>query len=305
MTTQLIPLGTASAIPTRKRHLSALALVRRGSVLLFDCGEGTQMRLIQAGVKHMRIEAIFITHVHGDHFFGLPGLLSTLALLKRERPLTIVGPQGMGDVIGSMPGLAPAWLPFEVSYVELAPTLIHDVVYETSQFRVEARPLEHRDFTAGYRFEEKPRPGKLDVARAEALGLDDPTKYRFLKQGRTVRARGREVRPEEVLGPPQPGVAFGYVTDTRPCEGGRLLARNVDLLYHEATFGTEMAYRAVETGHATAREAAEVARDAGARRLLIGHFSARYDDPQPLVDEARAVFPPSEAAEELKQYVIG
>ena len=302
---QIIPLGTASAIPTRQRHLSGLALVYHGRVLLFDCGEGTQMQMIHAGLRHMRIEAVFVTHFHGDHFYGLLGLLSTLALLKRSEPLTVVGPLGIGALVGSIPGLSPEWLPYSVSYEELPPTLTHALVYETSDYTVEARPLAHREFTAGFRFQEKPKPGKLDVKRAVSLGVEDPTQYRLLKQGRSVRAGKRLVEPHEVLGPPQAGRSFAYLTDTRPCEGGLLLARDVDLLYHEATFRHEMANRALETGHSTAPEAARVARDAGAKRLLIGHFSARYSDPQPLVEEARTVFAATEAAEELKEYQVG
>lgn len=305
MNTQVIPLGTASAIPTRHRHLSSMALVRDGRVLLFDCGEGTQVRMLHAGVKHMRLDAVFITHFHGDHFFGLPGLLSTLALLKRVNPLTVVGPFGIAEYMRCMPGVAEDWLPYDVDYVEMAETIDQQVVYETSEFVVTARPMEHRTFTAGFRFEEKPRAGALNVERARALGVTDPVQYRFLKQGRTVRARGREIEPGEVLGPMQRGCAFTYVTDTRPCESGRILARDVDLLYHEATFGREMGKRALETGHATASEAATVARESGAVRLLIGHFSARYKDVQPLVDEARQIFPGTEAAEELKRYTVG
>lgn len=305
MSAYVIPLGTASAIPTRQRHLSAMALVRDGRILLFDCGEGTQIRMIHAGVKHMRIEAIFITHFHGDHFFGLFGLLSTLALLKRSHPLTVVGPLGIADLVRRLPGLSEAWLPFAVEYVELSDTLVHEVVYDTTEFTVTARPVEHRTFTAGFRYEEKPRPGTLNVELARALGVTDPLQYRHLKQGRTVRAGGREVRAEDVMGPARRGCTFSYVTDTRPCEGGVMLARDADLLYHEATFGENLAQRAIDTGHTTAAEAARVARDAGATRLLIGHFSARYKDVSSLLGEARAVFPATEAAEELRQYAIG
>lgn len=301
----VIPLGTASAIPTRTRHLSGMALVVEGRVLLFDCGEGTQMQLIQAGVKHMRIEAIFISHFHGDHFYGLFGLLATLALLQRPQPITIVGPHGIGDVVTNVPGLDPTFLPFSLEFVEMPLTMQRERVYATSTFTVDAAPVEHREFTAGFRFEERPKPGKLDVERAVELGVTDPTQYRLLKQGRSVRAGGREVRSADVVGPPQPGRSFAYVSDTRPCANSVSLAHRVDLLYHEATFGAELADRAVATGHSTATEAAEVARAARASRLLIGHFSARYAEPQPLVDEARTVFAATEAAEELKSYSVG
>lgn len=281
-----------------------MALVYHGRVLLFDCGEGTQMRMIRAGVKHMRIEAIFISHFHGDHFFGLFGLLATMALLQRSVPLTVVGPLGIGQLVSDMPGLSPAQLPFDVDFQEMPPTLERQVVYQTSHFTVEARPVEHREFTAGFRFQEKPAPGKLDVRRAEELGVTDPHSYRLLKQGQSVVAGGREVRSDEVVGPPREGKSFAYVTDTRPCQTAVILARNTDLLYHEATFGADMHQRAVETAHSTAEEAATVARDAGAARLLIGHFSARYSDTRPLVEEARRIFLSTDAAVELESYPI-
>ncbi len=305
MHTEVIPLGTASALPTRTRHLAALALVRQGRVLLFDCGEGTQFQLLRAGVKRSALEAIFITHFHGDHFYGLMGLLATVALLERAAPLTVVGPAGLEKFVRSIPGVRNQGLPFALDFVELCEGFEHAVVFETVAYAVEARPLDHRIFTLGYRWQEKPRPGRLDVERAQALGVTDYRHYRRLKAGEAVTLDdGRVVPPEAVVGPPRPGVAFAYVSDTRPCAAGVALAAGADLLYHEATFGDDLAERAAETGHSTARQAAEVARRAGAARLLLGHFSARYKDPAPLVEQARAVFQNTEAAEELKRYKI-
>lgn len=305
MTTELIPLGTASAIPAQGRHLSALALQRQGTVLLFDCGEGTQFQLIRAGLKRSRIEAIFITHFHGDHFYGLMGLLSTMALLHRTDPLTVVAPEGLEAILRSLPGLANDWLPFEVRYVEIAEGCEHALVAETNVYTVEARPLQHRVFTVGYRYQEKPRPGHLDVEKARALGITDYRHYRDLKAGNPITlADGRRVQPEEVVGPALPGGSFAYVTDTEPCAAGVALAHEVDVLYHDATFGQDLQERALATGHSTARDAAGVAHRAGARKLLLGHFSARYQSLAPLVEEARAVFQNTEAAEELKRYVL-
>lgn len=307
MRTEIIPLGIASASPTRQRHLSGLVLRRQGQLLLFDCGEGTQYQLLRAGLSPSRLAAIFITHLHGDHFYGLPGLLSTMTLHDRTAPLHLVGPAGLKAFVTSLPGLgendAP---PFPQHFTELEKSFGHAVVFDRPDFFVEARPLEHRVFTAGYRFQEKPRPGRLDAERARALGVTDPRDFGRLKRGEAVTgANGHRIRPEEVVGPEQPGRAFAYVTDTAPCAGGIALARDADLLYHDATFDDAYVDRAEETGHATARQAAEVARRAGAGRLLLGHFSARYDDPAPLVAEARAVFKNTEAAEELKCYPLG
>jgi len=305
MLTEVIPLGTGSAMPTRGRHFSSFALRRGGSLLLFDCGEGTQFGLLEAGLKNTRIEAVFITHFHGDHLYGLVGLLSTLGLLKRRESLTIVGPRGLQDLVNLMPGLAAERLTFSIHFVALDEDMGRMAVYETDAFTVEARPLAHSIFAAGYRFAEKARPGNLDVEAARVLGVTDYQQYRQLKSGQPVTtAGGRLVRPEEVVIPAPPGSSFAYVTDTRPCENGRLLAHGVDVLYHEATFTQGDRQRALETKHATAHEAATIARDAGAARLLIGHFSARYQTSAPLLEEARAVFENTEAAEELKPYLL-
>lgn len=305
MTTTVIPLGTASALPTEDRHLSALALERKGRVLLFDCGEGTQYRLLHAGLKRARVDAIFVTHLHGDHCYGLPGLLSTLALQQRRDPVTLVVPTGGRAMLEALPGDAPDDLPFSLNLVEMNDDFERATVYETDEVFVTARPLEHGDLAMGFRFEERPRPGRFDVEQARALGVPEGPAFGRLQEGEPVTVgEERTVHPDQVLGPPRPGISVAYVTDTRPCPGGRALADEVDLLYHDATFTDRLHARAVETGHSTAREAAEVARDAKAKRLLLGYLSARYSDPTPLEAEARAVFPRSEVAEELRLYEL-
>lgn len=305
MTTDIIPLGTVSAVPTGDRHLSALAVERKGRVLLFDCGEGTQYRLMDAGLSRTRIDAIFITHLHGDHCYGLPGLLSTLALQQRTDPVTLVVPTGGRAMLAAMPGIALDDLPFPLGITELGADLTAATVYETDELTVEARPLDHRDFAMGYRLQERTRPGRFHPERARELGVPEGPAFGRLKDGEPVATDdSTTVRPEQVLGPPRPGVSMAYVTDTRPCDGGRALADGADLLYHDATFADALHDRAVETGHSTAREAAEVAREAEVGRLLLGHVSARYDDPTPLAVEATAVFPDASVAEELRRYTL-
>jgi ribonuclease Z len=306
MTTDVIPLGTASAVPTETRHLSAFALERKGRVLLFDCGEGTQYRLQDAGLSWGRVDAIFVTHLHGDHCYGLPGLLSTMSLQQRTDPVTFVLPPGGPAMLRAVPGVAPDRLSFPVEIVRLDANSEPGVVYEADEFVVEARRLEHRgDFAAGFRFEERLRPGRFDPERARTLGVPEGPAFGRLQGGTPVSTPdGTTVRPEQVLGPPRPGIAVAYVTDTRPCDGGRALAAEADLLYHDATFADEHGARAEQTGHSTAREAATVAREAGAKRLLLGHLSARYPDPAPLVVEARSIFPGAEVAEELRRYTL-
>ena len=305
MTTDVIPLGTASAVPTEERHLSALAIERKGRVLLFDCGEGTQYRLLHAGLKRTRVDAVFVTHLHGDHCYGLPGLLSTLALQERTDPVTLVVPSGGRAMLAAIPGDAPEDLPFPLRIREIEDGLTRAVVYETEEFTVEACPLDHRGFAMGFRFEERTRPGRFDPERARALGVPEGPAFGCLQEGESVTAvDGTTVQPEQVMGPPRPGIAGAYVTDTRPCDGGRALADDADLLYHDATFAEEHRDRAEKTGHSTARQAATVARDAGAERLLLGHLSARYPNPTPLVREAQSVFPETEIAEELRRYEL-
>ena len=303
MTTDVIPLGTASAVPTGERHLSALAVERKGRVLLFDCGEGVQYRLLHADLSRARVDAIFVTHLHGDHCYGLPGLLSTMELQQRTAPVTLVVPEGGRALLSAVPGDAPDRLSFPLRITELGRGRTRTAVYETDELTVTARPLAHGDFAMGFRLEERPRPGRFHPDRARALGVPEGPAFARLQNGESVTLEdGTTVRPGQVLGPPRPGVALAYVTDTRPCDGGRALADDADLLYHDATFADALHARAVETGHSTAREAATVAREAGADRLLLGHLSARYDDPAPLEAEARTVFARAEIAEELRRY---
>jgi len=305
MTTDIIPLGTASALPTEDRHLSSVAVERKGRVLLFDCGEGTQYRLLRADLPRVRVDAIFVTHLHGDHCYGLPGLLSTLALQQRDAPVTLVVPSGGRAMLEAIPGGSPEEVPFPLRIREIGDDLTRAVVYETDEFTVEACSLDHRGFAMGFRLEERARPGRFQPKRAQALGVPEGPAFGRLQNGQSVTTPdGATVQPEQVVGPPRPGISVGYVTDTRPCDGGRALAADVDLLYHDATFADDHQDRAETTGHATARQAATVARDAEAERLLLGHLSARYSDPTPLVREAQSIFPASEVAEELCRYEL-
>ena len=301
----VVPLGTGSALPTKTRHLAGTVVRREGRSVLFDCGEGTQLQLVRGDLTRGTLDAICITHLHGDHLYGLPGLLTTLALLERTDPVTIVGPVGLQDVVTAMPGLSRDDPPYETRYVELEDGFEHAVVFENEHVTIEARPLEHRVFCAGYRYQEKTRPGSIDGDAARAAGVTEGWQYEALKRGETVTLEGgEELSPDGLVGPPKPGAAFAYVLDTVPCDGGRALARDADLVMHEATFGDEHAERAATVAHSTARQAAEVARDAGAERLLITHFSARYTDPSGLVAEAREVFPATDAAVELERYTV-
>ena len=303
---EVIPLGTGSALPSKERHYSATVVEQDSSLFLFDCGEGTQFQFLHASLRPTRIAAIFITHLHGDHYFGLPGLLSTLGLLGHEMRLRIVGPQGLRAFLDAIPSrMKDHETPVDVEIVEIDPDAESAVVFENRSCIITSSPLSHSVQTAGYRFQEKDKPGNLNVAYAKELGIHDFMDYRALKDGVAVtNAKGIRIEPQEVVGPAHRGVSFAYVTDTMPCEGGLQLADNSDLLYHEATFTEEHQQRAVQTRHSTAKEAATIAKEAQAKQLLIGHFSGRYKDTSILVEEARQVFKNTSAAEELKRYAI-
>ncbi|HKQ07694.1 MAG TPA: ribonuclease Z [Blastocatellia bacterium] len=302
---KVIPLGTSSGKPTLRRNVSATAVVRDGEWLLFDCGEGTQTQISRAKLNPSKLTAIFITHLHGDHFNGLSGLLSTMGLDRRVRELTLVGPPGIREYLETLARLKILYVNYPLDVREFAALKAVTTVYETDDYFVAARPLDHRIFTLGYRLEERPRPGRFDLERARALGIPEGPMYRRLQLGEDVQLDdGRLIRSHEVVGPPRPGKAVAYCTDTRPFAGTVELARGVDLIIHEATYTDDMAYEARDYGHSTAAQAAQIAGEANAQRLLITHFSTRYADVGPLYDEARAAFPETLLAQDLMEIEV-
>ncbi len=297
----VIPLGVSSATPTAVRHLPSVALWRDGSIFLFDCGENTQMRLLQAGVKRSKVDAIFISHLDGDHIFGLFGLLSTFQLQRREKELTVIGPKGIKKMIDSVFNVAQIDLEFPIKYKEIKSDFDHEVVMEDEDFYVEARPLKHTKFCIGYRFQEKDKPGKVDAAKAGEAGITEDEQYKALKRGDDVSLEdGTVVHSADIVGDPRPGESFVYVTDTEFCENAIRLAENATILYHEATFGEPLKEKAEDTGHSSAQDAAIVAKTAKVERLVIGHFSARYSNQFLLLKEARGVFEKTWLAYELR-----
>ncbi len=297
----VLPLGVSSATPTAVRHLPSVALWRDGSIFLFDCGENTQMRLLQAGVKRSKVDAIFISHLDGDHIFGLFGLLSTFQLQRREKGLTVIGPKGIKKMIDSVFNVAQIDLEFPVKYNELKSDFDHEVVMEDEEFYVEARPLKHTKFCVGYRFQEKDKPGKVDAAKAAEAGITEDAQYKALKNGDDVTLEdGTVVHSADIVGDPRTGESFVYVTDTEFCENAIRLAENATILYHEATFGEPLKEKAEDTGHSSAQDAAIVAKTAKVERLVIGHFSARYSNQFLLLKEARGVFEKTWLAYELR-----
>jgi ribonuclease Z len=301
---KIIPLGTSSGKPTLRRNVSALAVVGEGEWWLFDCGEGTQTQIARAGISPQKLAGVFISHLHGDHFNGLPGLLSTMSLDQREKELTLVGPTGIDEYLRLLARLNICHVNYPLRLREFDEQYFaggdQELVYESARFTVTTRPLDHRIFALGYRLEEKTKPGRFNLERAKALGVPPGPLYSRLQSGQSITLEdGRMIHPSEVLGPPRPGKVVSYCLDTRPCANAVKLSENADWLIHEATFTEELIEESNHFGHSTAIQAAEIAIEAKARRLLITHFSSRFPDIRLLLEEARSVFPQTVAAEDL------
>ncbi|MFQ5746385.1 MAG: ribonuclease Z [Gemmatimonadota bacterium] len=281
-------LGTSSSRPTVNRNVPALALKREGDVILFDCGEGTQRQMMRFGVG-FGLQHIFITHLHADHYLGLTGLLRTMSLQGREEPVVIWGPPGAHETLRSAVELGGDRLLFAVSIREIPPG--ESVTFDG--YRIEAYRADHRGAANGYVLRESLRLGRFDVRRARELGVPEGPLFGRLHRGEAVELPGgRRVDPSDVVGPPRSGRVVAYSGDTRPGPETVGVAREADLLIHEATFSEDERRRAVETGHSTAREAAQIAAEAGARRLVLTHLSARYSEqPHRLLKEAKEIFP--------------
>ncbi len=318
MTFKVTILGSSAAMPMKGRHHSAHALNVHEQYYLVDCGEGTQTRLTECGVNPLRINAIFITHLHGDHLYGLFPLVATLALMGRRTPLRVFAPEPLGELMACMDRLLGENTAFPVEYHPID-TRKNAMIYENSVMEVWTIPLRHRIPAAGYLFREK--MPSLNV-RKEMIGRYGLGVAQIVaaKRGEDIvmddgnPARADAVYSDIVAGsvipnsrltyiPYQPR-SYAYCTDTLYSGKVASLVAGVDLLYHEATFAAADKALAKDTGHSTSEHAARVAVTAGVGRLLIGHFSGRYKDEQQLVGEAREVFPATDAAEEGRTYEI-
>jgi ribonuclease Z len=271
--------GTAGSVPTARRGLPAILLRAGGDRLLFDCGEGTQQQLLRS-VGLPELDAIFLTHFHLDHWLGLVGMLKTFDLRARERPLRLFGPPGLHRLFTALrPLIGRTRYPLELT--ELGR---HDEVPFTT-YAISAFPVKHRVEAYGYAFVEEDRPGRFDVEAARALGVRPGPDFGRLQRGETVG----DVRPEQVMGEGRRGRRLVISGDTAPCQAIEAFATGADVLVHEATFLEDERARARETAHSTARQAAELARDAGVRLLALTHLSTRYF-PRDVRAEAQAYF---------------
>jgi ribonuclease Z len=286
-------LGTGAACPSIERNVAGLAVAREGETLLFDCGEGTQRQMMRYGVS-FAFREIFFTHYHADHMLGVTGLMRTMGLQDRTLPVTLYGPRGADRILGAAIGLGIERNRFPIEIKEIAPG---DRIAR-EEYDIVVFPTDHRADTVGYALAERTRLGRFNPERARELGVPEGPLWGKLHKGETVELPdGRRVGPAELVGQPRRGRTVVYTGDTRPSPTVVEAARGADLLIHDSTFGEEERARAEETGHSTAAQAAEVAREAGARRLVLTHISPRYTRDAPeLLAEAKAVFPESVVA---------
>lgn len=305
---QITFFGTSSGVPTRSRNVSsvALRLPQRAEVWLFDCGEGTQHQLLHSELKISQITRIFITHTHGDHIFGLMGLLATYGLAGNPTKIDLYGPPGLNDYIKACQRYSFT----HFSYPLKVHTVEPGIVYEDDEYIVKCGLLKHRITAFGYRVEEKDRPGRFDVEKAKELGIPSGPLYGKLKRGEQVTLPdGRVINGADLCGPNQTGRKLVYCTDTVYCEGAVELAKDADLLIHEATFAHQDAELAFQRLHSTSTMAAQVALEAGAKHLIMTHFSPRYapgNDIQlnDLLAEAKAIFPSTTMAYDFLAYEV-
>jgi ribonuclease Z len=305
---QVTFLGTSSGVPTRNRNVScvALNLPQRGEVWLFDCGEGTQQQILRCDVKIGQIRRIFVTHLHGDHIFGLMGLLATYGMAGNPDRIDIYGPPGLQQYLNA----AQKYSYTHFNYPITVHTIQPGVVYQEDGFTVSCIPLKHKVPAFGYRIQEADRPGKFDVDRAKALEIPSGPLYGRLKNGETVTLPdGRTIDGRELCGAVERGRAVVYCTDTVFCENSIELAQDADLLIHESTFAHEDSDMAFDRLHSTCTMAAQVALGAKVQHLILTHFSPRYapgnaiglDD---LLQQARSIFPSTELAQDFLTYTV-
>jgi ribonuclease Z len=289
---KIVLLGTSSAVPTLTRGLSSTALIREGDIFLFDCGEGTQLQLMRSSMKRSRIHSIFIGHLHGDHLYGIAGLLSTLHLDGREAPLNVFGPEGLRVFLNAAFRTSDLQFTFKLTVREF-PRGYRGRVLDEAEFYVEALPLDHSIFCLGWRFQEKDKPGMFNLERAQELGIPRGPLYGKLQHGEAIKLDdGRTITPDMVLGQPRPGRSVVYCLDTQFSQRSIQLADHCTMLIHETTFGPDAIDLARDRKHSTMEDAARVAKEAAASHLIATHFSSRYDGRQiaEIGDKAREIF---------------
>ena len=301
-------LGTSSGVPTRSRNVSsvALRLTQRGEIWLFDCGEGTQHQILRSDLKTSQLKKIFVTHMHGDHIFGLMGLLASCGLGAHAENIEVYGPPGLDAYLKACMKYSCTYFPYGVHFHTVSP----GIIYEDDQYVVSTEMLKHRVTAFGYRVSEKNKAGKFDVEKAKKMGIPSGPIYGQLKQGKTITLDdGRIINGSQLCGPTEIGRKFVYCTDTVFCESAIALSQDADVLIHEATFAHQDAQMAFERMHSTTTMAAQVALAAQVKQLIMTHFSPRYAPGNALqlsdlLKEAQAIFPQTILAHDFLTYEI-
>lgn len=290
-------LGCGSALPVGNRFPSAQVIKSNEKFFLIDCGEGTQLRLREAKIPFNRISHIFITHLHGDHFFGLPGLLSSLHLLGRTKPLKLFGPKGLMEILNLQFKLSGTILKYPLEYTEVGGKE-KILLWENKSIEVHSFPLNHRIRCHGYFFQEKRKPNRLIVSKIQEYNIPEYLRNN-IKNGADFETKEGQIIPnEELTFPSDDPVSFAYCSDNRIKNKLASYLKGVDFIYHEATFRQKELDRAIKTYHSTAEEAAKLAKQLGVKKLIIGHYSARYQELDELLEEATNVFPDTVLGEE-------
>lgn len=297
MSLSVVFLGTSGSVPTPKRALPAIAIQRKDEIILFDCGEGLQRQMIQAGIGFHKKMRVLITHMHGDHVLGLPGLLQTMSLLEREKKLDIYGPIGIKAFVEAMKQTVQFVLTFPVDVYEIED---EGIVCREKEYEIYAKWVEHVIPSLAYALVEKPRPGRFFPEKAKRLGVEEGPLWAKLQLGESVRlSNGRVIKSEEITGPLRLGRKIVYTGDTKSTENLIVFAENADLLIHDTTFDDELLERAQEDGHSTPSQAAKTAKKAKVKWLILTHISARYKDASLLLEQARKIFPKADVAEDF------
>jgi ribonuclease Z len=294
---RLVFLGTSSAAPTVKRGLSSIALMRGGELLLFDAGEGMQRNFVRAGLGMNRKMKIFITHMHADHCLGLLGLLQTMGLQGREKSINIYGEPRLEEFLRENMRIINFRLTFDIIVRKIEKD---GLVVREKDYQVSCCQALHSVPSFAYCLEEFDRPGAFNILEAKRLGIPEGYLYSKLQRGQDVVFRGKTITASQIVGPPRRGRKIGISGDTRPTDKLSSFFKECDVLVFESTYRRDKQEKAIENGHSTAAEAATIAKKAGVDKLLLTHFSARYDDTSPLVEEASAIHYSVEAAEDLK-----
>jgi len=294
---KIITLGTGAAVPTLQRGHPATALWWEGKYFLFDCGEATQIQFRRGGIKFSKLDSIFITHLHGDHILGIMGLLMSLELANREKPLFIYGPPGIKEYIEMSTRLMKTVFNFEINIMEIG----ERYSFRKKGYEIKIFPLEHRVFCLGYVFLEDNKPGKFNIEKARELGIPEGPLYGKLQKGEDILFNDKIIKSWEIMGERIPGKKIVYCGDTRPGDEIIEMAMEADLLIYEGTFSPEEIERAKVSGHSTTLEAAELAQKAMVKQLILNHISSRYQDMEEILGESKKIFPNVIIAKDLME----